>query len=1825
MSNGATVGITASATDADATDSVTFSLTDDANGRFTIDANTGVVTVADASQLDYESATTHDIEVTATSTDGSTSTQTYTINLTDDTSESSVSSISDANADVSTISESVSNGATVGITAQASDADVTDSVTYSLSDDAGGRFTIDANTGIVTVADASQLDYETATSHDIEVTATSSDGSTSTQMYTINTSDENEAPDSIQLYPDSGVTLNTNGGNDAYIYNSNGGDIIGGLSEFTIQLTVKTGTESANWTPLISYAAPGSNNELLLGSQASTGTINFFFSGSQYDTGIDSSEIFDGSSHTIALVRDASDGSIDIYIDGVNKYSRDSIRTGTTLDENGTLVIGQEQDSVGGRFAQNQIFSGTIDDVAIFNVAKEETDIQSDYNSPIDPNHSDLNALWTFDGVEPLQDKSGNGFDFQEGHVTGSGWSNGNIEYIPDYSIDEGLGSADIGELIVTDPDIADSHILTVDDARFEVVSGVLKLKDGISLDYETESSVSVNITATDDEGLSTTQRFTIQVNDVQNEHTISHITDVNDGPSTISESVSNGATVGITAQASDADATDSVTYSLTDDANGRFTIDANTGVVTVAGSAQLDYEDATSHDIEVMATSSDGSTSTQTYTVNLSDDTSESSVGNIIDTNADSSMISESVSNGATVGITAQATDADVSDTVTYSLSDDANGRFVIDANTGVVTVADASQLDYESATSHDIEVTATSSDGSISTQTYTVNLTDDTSEASVGSVSDADGSSSTISESVGNSATVGITAQASDADVTDSVTYSLSNDANGRFIIDANTGVVSVADNTLLDYESATSHDIEVTATSSDGSISTQTYTVNLTDDTSEASVGSVSDADGSSSTISESVSNGTAVGITAQATDADGTDSVTFSLSDDASGRFTIDANTGIVTVADSSQLDYESATSHEIEITATSSDGSTSTQSYTINLTDDASESSVGNISDTNVDAATVSESVSNGATVGITAQATDADATDSVTFSLSDDANGRFAIDPNTGVVTVADSTQLDYESATSHDIEITATSSDGSTSIQSYTIDISNANEAPGTISIDNSGLSAEFFNLNSRISSLADIDFDADADVTQTVDEVNYFAQKGSFSEGVNNDYFAAKFSGEINVENGGKYTFSMGSDDGSKLIIDGKTIIGNDGLHAHRTESSTITLSEGSHSIEVLYFENGGDASLQLSWSGPDTGNVQKVISGDDFNRETLSVEENTAGDVVGILATSDSDAADSHTYTVSDDRFEVVDDGSGNQQLKLKDGQSLDYDTEPSVTLTITSTDSGGLSTSSEFKVAVDDVGDNNVIGSISDRDSSASSISESAANGSAVGITVHASDADSTDTVKYSLSDDANGRFAIDASTGVITVADSSQLDYEKATSHDIEVTAISSDGSRSTESFTIDVRDVDEPDNNNLILNGSFEADGSASSKSWELISGKDFQFKQNGSGYVYGADGKYFLDMERMPGENISIAQKVSGITSDQSYQLSFDAADFTDYGFGDSSLNVYWNGKLVDTVDPNNSNFEQYSYLVKGGSGDGSGVLRFEETGGHDGGGTAIDNVSLVVSESSPPAQPITSNTIHGDRSYNNINATNANDKIYGYRGKDVLEGQDGGDIIYGGDDNDTMYGHSKINNDPDDDASTDFLYGERGNDDLYGGDGDDYLDGGSGYDELYGQDGNDHLHGGDENDDLYGGSGNDQLHGDDGYDWLYGNEGNDSLYGGDLNDRLYGGTGDDTLEGGSGYDYLYGEDGNDTFVIMEGMGDDDIYGGTGGDWIDVVQLQGSSGGDVTDGWTYQLNNGVIESSGDGYLNLSNDADGVINLQDGTRIDFYDIERIEW
>jgi Ca2+-binding RTX toxin-like protein len=78
----------------------------------------------------------------------------------------------------------------------------------------------------------------------------------------------------------------------------------------------------------------------------------------------------------------------------------------------------------------------------------------------------------------------------------------------------------------------------------------------------------------------------------------------------------------------------------------------------------------------------------------------------------------------------------------------------------------------------------------------------------------------------------------------------------------------------------------------------------------------------------------------------------------------------------------------------------------------------------------ISAATVVENAANGSVVA-TVLASDPDAGDALTFALTDDAGGRFAIDPTTGVIMVADGTMLDFESADQHSVTVQVTDGGG--------------------------------------------------------------------------------------------------------------------------------------------------------------------------------------------------------------------------------------------------------------------------------------------------------------------------------------------------------------------------------------------------------------------------------------------------------------------------------------------------------------------------------------------------------------------------------------------------------------------------------------------------------------------------------------------------------------------------------------------------------------------------------------------------------------------------
>ncbi len=98
----------------------------------------------------------------------------------------------------------------------------------------------------------------------------------------------------------------------------------------------------------------------------------------------------------------------------------------------------------------------------------------------------------------------------------------------------------------------------------------------------------------------------------------------------------------------------------------------------------------------------------------------------------------------------------------------------------------------------------------------------------------------------------------------------------------------------------------------------------------------------------------------------------------------------------------------------------------------------------------------------------------------------------------------------------------------------------------------------------------------------------INFNWGNGSPDPRIGNDTFSVRWVGQVQPLYSEEYTFSTTTDDGAKLVIDGKTIVDALVNQAPTERSGKITLEAGKkYNIQLDYFENGGGASSQLSWA--------------------------------------------------------------------------------------------------------------------------------------------------------------------------------------------------------------------------------------------------------------------------------------------------------------------------------------------------------------------------------------------------------------------------------------------------------------------------------------------------------------------------------------------------------------------------------------------------------------------------------------------------------------
>jgi hypothetical protein len=90
----------------------------------------------------------------------------------------------------------------------------------------------------------------------------------------------------------------------------------------------------------------------------------------------------------------------------------------------------------------------------------------------------------------------------------------------------------------------------------------------------------------------------------------------------------------------------------------------------------------------------------------------------------------------------------------------------------------------------------------------------------------------------------------------------------------------------------------------------------------------------------------------------------------------------------------------------------------------------------------------------------------------------------------------------------------------------------------------------------------------------------------RSSFPAAVNGSYaFGIDYQGKFWIDSSGKYLFTLTSDDGSMLYVDGQLLLDENGTHGAYTKAVTVYLRRGQHTLRAPYFESaGGEASLWL-----------------------------------------------------------------------------------------------------------------------------------------------------------------------------------------------------------------------------------------------------------------------------------------------------------------------------------------------------------------------------------------------------------------------------------------------------------------------------------------------------------------------------------------------------------------------------------------------------------------------------------------------------------------
>lgn len=132
-------------------------------------------------------------------------------------------------------------------------------------------------------------------------------------------------------------------------------------------------------------------------------------------------------------------------------------------------------------------------------------------------------------------------------------------------------------------------------------------------------------------------------------------------------------------------------------------------------------------------------------------------------------------------------------------------------------------------------------------------------------------------------------------------------------------------------------------------------------------------------------------------------------------------------------------------------------------------------------------------------------------------------------------------------------------------------------------------GLVAEYFALASGPNTFPTLPSTQKPTFARVEKNVDYADVTGDFYGTRLTDNFYARWTGFLRAEKAGKFAFWTESDDGSRLILDGKVVVDNGGVHPMTEKSGSADLAAGDHEVKIEFYQGGGEAGCKVSWKPP------------------------------------------------------------------------------------------------------------------------------------------------------------------------------------------------------------------------------------------------------------------------------------------------------------------------------------------------------------------------------------------------------------------------------------------------------------------------------------------------------------------------------------------------------------------------------------------------------------------------------------------------------------